>query len=142
VIDENILAALFAHALETYPEECCGLIRASGKVRRCENYQNALHAEDPATFPRDARRAFHLAPLDQLHLAQSFDTNDPVHIIYHSHPSGGTHFSDHDRAGALFEGRPIYPGLLHLVLDCRDQHRQGAALYEWQDGDFRIIDKW
>ena len=57
----RVLDDVYAHAREGYPEEVCGLDRrASDEARRCENRQNALHAEDPETFPRDARTAYNL----------------------------------------------------------------------------------
>ena len=52
--------AITAHALDAYPEECCGVILSRGggeEVRRLENIQNTLHEKDPETYPRDARTA-------------------------------------------------------------------------------------
>ena len=49
------------HAVETFPEECCGVILHNGgidAVRRCRNIQNALHALDPESYPRDATIAY------------------------------------------------------------------------------------
>lgn len=59
-LSRKILAEIYAHARETYPEECCGFLigpRGSAvidEVRRCVNEQNRYHALDPERFP--ARR--------------------------------------------------------------------------------------
>ena len=46
------LDAIYAHAKETFPDECCGVILSDGTVefvRRCQNIQNEQHAKDPET---------------------------------------------------------------------------------------------
>ena len=53
-----VLDEIYAHARAGYPEEVCGLVIAGDEARRCDNRQNALHAEDPKSFPRDARTAY------------------------------------------------------------------------------------
>ena len=64
------------HALETYPEECCGIIledplgtiSPQEYVRACGNIQNQRHTEDPKTYPRDARTAYLMDPDDLLRI--------------------------------------------------------------------------
>src|SRR3974390_3372775 len=82
----DALAVVYRHAIETYPEECCGLIFADGSLRRGRNIQSALHAANPVGFSRDGRRAYIFAVEDMLVLENSFDTANPVVVIYHSHP--------------------------------------------------------
>ena len=55
------------HAVETFPEECCGVILDRGgsdEVQRLANIQNRLHALDPRTYPRDATIAYAINPRD------------------------------------------------------------------------------
>ncbi|HWE27286.1 MAG TPA: Mov34/MPN/PAD-1 family protein, partial [Polyangia bacterium] len=66
-----VLDEIYAHARAGYPEEVCGLIIAGDEARPCENRQNALHAEDPKSFPRDARTAYNLGPKDLFFLDKS-----------------------------------------------------------------------
>ena len=67
-IPRPVLDAIYQHAREGYPEEVCGFIIGPGcdEARRCENRQNALHAEDPEHFPRDARTAYNIGAKDLL----------------------------------------------------------------------------
>ena len=64
-IDAATWQALCRHAQDTFPDECCGAIltRAGrAEVRRIDNIQNAMHAKDPETYPRDASTAYFMQP--------------------------------------------------------------------------------
>lgn len=138
LFNDGVLLEIYRHARFAYPEECCGMILASG-VRPCRNAQNHLHTIDPATFPQTAADAFCLEVGDQILLAESMNSRDPVRAIYHSHPGGGLGFSDLDRSSMLLDGRPIYARLHHLVVDCRSDHIRGAGLYAFVRGNFREV---
>jgi len=129
------LQELYRHAAETYPNECCGFIRSSGKIHRAVNDQDALHAEDPVAWPRTAREGYSLAPADLYLLGMSFLSADPAIVIYHSHPDVGAYLSDKDAADALYEGKPIYD-VDYLVIDVRQGRPQGAKLFCFQDSRF------
>lgn len=124
------LRGIYRHAVEAYPNECCGFVRASGQVHRALNNQDALHAEDPVRWPRTAREAYSFAPDDLYALGTSFFTADPAIVVYHSHPDVGAYFSDKDIADALHDGRPIYD-VDHLVVDVRHDGPKGAKLFRF-----------
>jgi proteasome lid subunit RPN8/RPN11 len=136
-----LLRAVLAHAAVEYPRECCGLLLGPrggplDEVRPCGNAQDRAHAADPATFPRDARAAFSLAPEDVLALAASLEGPRPARILYHSHVDAPARFSAEDERLALLGGvAPAWP-LLHLVVEVRDHRPRGATLYQWH-GDRR-----
>src|SRR3954465_4753603 len=121
-IAPSLLTDLWAHAEAGYPDEVCGLLIGSkdgaaiDEVRRCENRQNVLHAEDPEHFPRDARSAYNLGPKDLFFLDKSLRGERPVQIIYHSHVKVGAYFSAEDKLAATFEGELLYP-VDYLVVD-------------------------
>lgn len=143
-IPGEILARIYAHAREGYPEEVCGLLigpRAEPRVdeaRSCENVQNRRHAEDPAAYPRTAREAYLLSDADTFLVARSQDGERPVKVIYHSHVDHGAYFSATDRAAATFDGEPAYRGMEYLVVDARADGIGGAKLFAWDEarGDF------
>jgi proteasome lid subunit RPN8/RPN11 len=148
VVPQPILDAIYAHARETYPEECCGfLIAPQGsatidEVRRCVNEQNRYHALDPERFPRTAREAYYLGGKDLRFLLDSVSGERPVKIIYHSHPDVGAYFSAEDTRAAL--GRepddstePLYP-VDHIVIDAQSDHIAEARLFRW-DGAQRAF---
>ena len=92
-LNETALASVTNHAVETYPEECCGVILGGDggdEVHRLVNIQNRLHATDPETFPRDARIAYTMdrKELDTV-LEQGERRGMSLKAVYHSHP-------DHD----------------------------------------------
>src|SRR5207249_3482420 len=106
------LAAIKEQAAAEYPNECCGVILVRGAERRhvpCRNVQDQMHARDPITFPRTARNAYYMDPIDALRLNRLADEGFAFAVIYHSHPNAGAYFSETDRGQALIKGEPAYP---------------------------------
>lgn len=102
------VAAIKQQAVAEYPNECCGVILTRGTERRivaCRNVQDQMHARDPITFPRTARNAYYMDPLDALRLNRLVDQGFEFSVIYHSHPNAGAYFSETDRAQALIRDR-------------------------------------
>jgi drug/metabolite transporter (DMT)-like permease/proteasome lid subunit RPN8/RPN11 len=125
------LAEIYRHADATYPAEACGFVRASG-VKPCENVIDAL----PAEFGRVSSNGYAFGPTDLRELARSFDGEDPVRIIYHSHPDAGAYFSAEDHRYAVVDGMPVYP-VRHLVVDVSGDGVRGARLFDFDPGEGR-----
>jgi [CysO sulfur-carrier protein]-S-L-cysteine hydrolase len=140
MIPRAVLDAIYAHARETYPEECCGFV-FDGEALRVQNRQNELHARDPQQFPRDAKTAYNMGPKDIRALEQSFKTERPVRMIYHSHCGVGAYFSAEDKRAATWDGEPLYPGVDYLVVDVQQDGVRGAKLFRFQDGDFVQVEE-
>jgi proteasome lid subunit RPN8/RPN11 len=134
-IPRAVLDAIYAHAREGYPEEVCGFIVGTDQARRCENRQNALHAEDPVAFPRTAATAYNLGAKDLFFLDRSQRSERPVKIIYHSHIDVGAYFSAEDERAATSEGELLYP-VDHQVVDARADGIKGCRLFRFTDGRF------
>jgi adenylyltransferase/sulfurtransferase len=138
-IEKRLLDEIFEHAKAGYPDEICGLILGArgqlDEVRRCENRQNALHAEDPVHFPRTAREAYNLGPKDLFFLDKSLRGPRPVQVIYHSHVDVGAYFSKEDALAAAPDGELLYP-VDYLVVDVRADGAHGAKLFRFRDGNF------
>jgi proteasome lid subunit RPN8/RPN11 len=142
------LQAMYAHARQEYPKECCGIVfgpkasDAADEARACRNNQDDLHAADPATYTRDARTAYNLEPRDLFALQKSLRGERPAKIIYHSHvdvaPSG-LYFSPTDQAAAQFEGEPAYP-VEYVVIDVRADGTRGAAQFAWHETQKQYVE--
>ncbi len=141
-IPAEILAAIYAHARDTYPEECCGFLigftrsATIDEARRCVNEQNRYHELDPEHFPRTAREAYYLGGRDLRFLADSIGSSRPVKLIYHSHPDVGAYFSAEDTRAALGRepdatAEPQYP-VDHIVIDAQSDHIGGAKMFQWE----------
>lgn len=148
-VPQPILDAMYAHARETYPDECCGfLIAPQGsalidEARRCVNEQNRYHALDPERFPRTAREAYYLGGRDLRFLLESVSGERPVRIIYHSHPDVGAYFSAEDTRAALGRepddtAEPLYP-VDHIVIDTQPDHVAEAKLFRWDGGQRAFV---
>jgi proteasome lid subunit RPN8/RPN11 len=143
------LAALYDHARQEHPRECCGLVfgpkdaPVASRARACANLQDALHAEDPAANPRDAHTAYSLGSSDLFALSQSLRGGEPAKIIYHSHidrPGDGAYFSDTDQRVATVEGEPWYPAVEYVVVDVKSDGVHGAAQYAWSDEAKKFVE--
>ncbi|HVN28253.1 MAG TPA: Mov34/MPN/PAD-1 family protein, partial [Candidatus Binataceae bacterium] len=70
------MGQIIAQAEREFPYECCGFIigdASAEEVRPIINIQNAKHAEDPESFPRDARTAFLMDPKQHLAVMRELD---------------------------------------------------------------------
>ncbi|NWE41661.1 molybdopterin-synthase adenylyltransferase MoeB [Pseudomonas yamanorum] len=135
VLSPNALEQIYAHADRSYPEECCGFVFADGSVYLGSNIQNELHRKNPEMYSRSAANGYTFSVADTLMMNKAFRSDNPVVVIYHSHPDVGAYFSDEDQDKALFMGEPIYP-VSYLVVDVRQGQTQGSKLFAWDGKRF------
>lgn len=137
LLPQVFLTSIYDFARQCYPEECCGLIFKEG-IKFCQNIQADLHHADPTHYPRTARQGFTLTPADSLLVSRSLSSENPVKIIYHSHPDVGAYFSDEDKKYALWDGSPVYP-VDHLVIDIQKRSVICSKLFRFIEGDYQLI---
>ena len=131
MLSATALEKIFAHAVDGYPREVCGLVFAARdaggypdpEVQRCENQHAA------------SRTAYSLSAADVMSLARSLETDRPARIVYHSHIDIGAYFSDEDVMSAAPGGALLVP-VDHLVVDVRERVVRGAKLYRFDAGRF------
>ena len=117
----RLLNELVEHARETLPEECCGLLTGSApgsyqQAHRCRNDMTMLHQQDPMSFPRDGRMAFHMSEVDYLRVQKEADQGGHhVTAVYHSHTDAGAYFSELDQEFASQHAFP-FPDAHHIVV--------------------------
>jgi glutamate-1-semialdehyde 2,1-aminomutase len=143
LITPDELAAIKRQAIAEYPNECCGVILVRDTERRhvpCHNVQDQMHARDPVTFPRTARNAYYMDPLDALKLNRYVDDGFAFAVIYHSHPNAGAYFSETDRGQALIKGEPAYPGAVYVVLSVVGREVKAVAAYRW-NAESRVFER-
>ena len=129
--------AICCHAQNTFPEECCGAIltHAGGEeVRRITNIQNAMHARDPQSYPRDATIAYFMDPKELLEVVKEVDSGRAAFkAFYHSHPNHGAYFSAEDKVRAMFGDEPSYPQTAYLVISIYDREVRAIRAYVWDE---------
>ena len=138
-LQTETLDQIYAHAKVEFPDECCGIILSDGTrefVRECRNIQNERHAEDPDTYPRDARTAYLIDPNDLIRVHKEAETqNRPIKALYHSHPNHDAYFSDKDKADATAWDEPVYPGAAYIVISVYNWRR----FYLWLLGKLGLV---
>ena len=139
-LQRDTIKQIYIHAIEEFPNECCGVILTDGVqefVRRCKNIQNERHAEDPETYPRDARTAYLMDPDDLIKIHREVDTEGKrIKAFYHSHPNEDAYFSEKDRVDALEPwGEPNHSDIPYVVISLfnqqRDSTRVNCCAYSW-----------
>jgi [CysO sulfur-carrier protein]-S-L-cysteine hydrolase len=135
-IPDELLAAIYAHAIAAFPDECCGYLvgaapDAVDAVVPCRNAQ----AGGPAiAIERGADTSFAIAGDELWRFARSFDGDRPARIVYHSHTNGRAYFSSLDREMAA---GPAYP-VQHVVVGvARGAERDGGGRGDSGDGGGR-----
>ena len=133
-IPRRILNELYAHALETLPEECCGLIIGGERERfrklvRCRNEMTVRHRDDPSVFPRDGREAFYMNALDYMRAKEEAEAEgERVTTVYHSHVGVGAYLSEMDREYAESELFP-FPNADHIVVSVLERKVDSVAFF-------------
>jgi len=111
-ISSDVLHELYRHALDVAPEECCGLVIGTERVRflravRITNVMTKMHVADATAFPRDARHAYYMSEAEYLQAIEEAETRgERVSAIYHSHFGQGCYLSEDDLA---FAAHPLFP---------------------------------
>jgi proteasome lid subunit RPN8/RPN11 len=92
-----------------------------------------MHAKDPESYPRTARRAFLIDPfaLERI-LREAKERGEVLRGIFHSHPDEDAYFSQEDREAAVpFGDVPSYPQAVHIVMSVREGEVRGAKAFRW-----------
>jgi proteasome lid subunit RPN8/RPN11 len=138
-IPRPILNDLYAHAIETLPEECCGLIVGTDEDRfqrlvRCRNEMTMHHREDPVEYPRDGSEAFYMNSLDYMMVHEEAEARGArVTVVYHSHVGVGAYLSEMDLAYAASASFP-FPDADHIVVAVFDRKVDSVAFFQ-EDGE-------
>lgn len=133
-IPEHVLEELFAHARQTFPDECCGWLLGRDGV--AATVRRATNAYDPSNHPtsneRTAETAYVIEGADLLELNRALDSDTPPLVIYHSHPNGRAYFSDTDQAVAKdpWGQGPMYP-VQQLVIGLDESRVVECKLFDW-----------
>ena len=133
-IPAPILHELYRHALETQPEECCGLILGGGTERyqdlvRCRNEMTQRHQKDPVSYPRDGQEAFYMTEGDYLRaMDKAAEASQEVTAVYHSHVGSGVYLSAMDLEYAESRLFP-FPAADHIVVSLVEGKVAGVGLF-------------
>ena len=99
-LTKAITEQMFQHALESYPEECCGFLFGIEDIESNRVMSEIMMVENIKDINRKIR--FEIDPLDYLKAEKKAEDLD-LHIlsIYHTHPEHPAKPSEHDRVQAV-----------------------------------------
>jgi proteasome lid subunit RPN8/RPN11 len=100
IVESGPLAEMKAHALTTFPDECCGFLYGTEQTGSSRMITKILEVNNSKTG--DKKRRFEISGKDYM-LAEKFALDKDVLLlgIYHSHPNHPAIPSEHDRVAAL-----------------------------------------
>jgi proteasome lid subunit RPN8/RPN11 len=134
-LNKSTIEEISRHALETYPEECCGIVTGDSDrqtVHLCRNIQDRLHSEDPGKYPRDARTAYAIERNEAEKIfAEAKEQGKSVIAFYHSHVEHDAYFSDMDKEAQSVFGEPEFPEALQVVISVKDRKINGIKHFKW-----------
>ncbi len=142
-VNKEIINSIYRHAVEDYPDECCGIVTGKGKeqtVHRCVNIQNQLHAEDPQSHPRGAKTAYAIdrTAADKIY-SSAKEKGEEVIAFYHSHIDCDAYFSQTDKDAQVVFGEPEFPEALQVVVSAIKKEICGLKVFKW-DGEKKSFD--
>jgi proteasome lid subunit RPN8/RPN11 len=145
-IPDDVLAAVYAHAIAAFPDECCGYLigavpGAVDAAVACRNAQaDGGHPLAPELGARGPDTGFVIEGHELFRFARSFDTERPARVVYHSHTNGRAYFSTVDRRMAA---GPAYP-VQHVVVGVAARAVTQVAQFAWSDAarDYVEIARW
>ena len=134
-LNKETIGKINRHALEEYPEECCGIITENQNtqtVHLCKNIQNQLHKEDPAVYPRDAKTAYMIErdEFDKV-IVSARGNGEEIIALYHSHPEHEAFFSEEDHAAQTVFGEPEFPDAVHVIISVINRKIQEIRCFKW-----------
>ncbi len=126
MIAPSLVRELERHALESLPEECCGVLigRVEGRTRIVEEVRTAANIS-----PDDRTRTYQIEPRTVFECFRNArQTRRHVLGFYHSHPDGTDNPSNRDRDG-------IWPNMSYVIVPVAEG--RVAALRSWHAGPAR-----
>lgn len=119
-IPRRFVDEIRAHALETYPEECCGFLigREDGDARVVTRGRRARNVH-----PETRETRYTIEPRDVLQVDRESRGEDRLLGFYHSHPGQGARPSEFDRSRA-------WPWYVYAILELQD--REPAGFTAWR----------
>jgi proteasome lid subunit RPN8/RPN11 len=118
---QSVLDAVAAHARETVPQECCGLLLGSATV-----IEHAYRARNV----RQSTTRYLVAPEDHF-AALRFARSLGIDVVgaYHSHPCGPATPSETDKAGA-------HDAFLYVIISGIEQQPAQVTAWAFASGNF------
>lgn len=100
IVESGPLDEMRAHALATFPDECCGFLYGAEQTDGSRMISKILKVTNSKTG--DKKRRFEISGKDYM-LAEKYALENNVLLlgIYHSHPNHPAIPSEHDRVAAL-----------------------------------------
>ena len=143
-IPRAILEEIFRHGEAAWPKEACGLLfGARNTIDQSAAIRNAAdEMKGDGEFTRSAEQGYVMDPGEQMRAISAAErAGKSVLGIWHSHPDVGAYFSAEDRRRALFDGEPIFPGALWVVLDIQKRKAASMKAFGWSEtaGDFQEV---
>tara|TARA_Y100000590_G_scaffold192526_1_gene218846 strand:+ start:924 stop:1340 length:417 start_codon:yes stop_codon:yes gene_type:complete len=126
-ISKKFLDAIIAQALDEDPNECCGIMGASG-----ENVEKLYQMTNVEASPFRYR----MDPKELYETVNDIENNNlEVGVIYHSHTNSPAYPSDTDVRIATWEdGTSVWPDTLYVLISLINHENPEVRAFSINDG--------
>ena len=136
-LEQHYVDEIVAHALEEYPNECCGILAGQdGRVTMLYRVTNVEHSP----------YRYSMNPKDLLAINQEIDDSRwELLVIYHSHTHSEAYPSATDvRMATWPDGKSIWPEAYYILVSLMDKNNPAIRAFRIEDGtiseeELRII---
>ncbi len=134
-IDQVMVDHIAKRSRDEYPNEACGVLleHSEGRTR---GYVDAINVA------REPHHRFMFDAKSMKKLKKLVDEGYKIEAIWHSHPNGRLSLSLTDVQDAAPAGKPLYPGVVYLVLGLLwvpSTPWMSLVGYLWEDEAFRQV---
>jgi proteasome lid subunit RPN8/RPN11 len=117
LISDKPFEEIKSHAVETFPDECCGFLFGTEKADGTRIISGAMAVNNSKAG--DKRRRFEITGRDYMQAERFASENDFLFLgIYHSHPNHPAKASEHDRIAA----QPYFSYVILSVMEGHVDH--------------------
>jgi proteasome lid subunit RPN8/RPN11 len=125
VITENEQTLIEFHAMADFPREACGVVLVSGL-----DHRQVYMARNVS---RDAEAQFEFATEDMVAIGRYEAEGWRIAAVYHSHVDAPAVLSYADRADAVENGVPRFPGADYIVVSVYHGRIRDVRTYAWDE---------
>jgi len=143
-LDKDVIEEIYRHSIETYPDECFGIVIGDEKeqtVRKFENVQNKIRETDPGRYSDSSTGYFIDRKKFDIVVSSAKQQEKKIIAFYHSHPDHEAYFSQTDVEAQTVFDEPEFPEALHVVVSVMKGKIHDMKCYRWDRDrrDFIIL---
>lgn len=132
IISKADLDEVIRHALEAYPEECCGLLLGRKEDER-KVITKAVRSKN--VYMGDRRKRYAVDPLDIYNIERDVEKYGLILIgVYHSHP-------DYPARPSTYDVEVAWSSIVYLIVSVYDKRFEEITAWIFDEKDRKFLEE-